>query len=84
MHDVACEFGKNSQIHNWVYIIQKLLNDCIPGCGFGVKENAARIEERLQVNLAVKKETCWQAVIGWTEVESVDMLIGQSEMEKKT
>ena len=43
---------------------RKMLNDCIPGCGFAVKENATRIQERLQVNLAVKKETCWHAVIG--------------------
>ena len=32
---------------------RKLLNDCIPGCGFAVKENAARIEERLRVRCAL-------------------------------
>lgn len=31
----------------------QLLNENIPGCGFAVKENATRIEERLRVKCAL-------------------------------
>ena len=77
---------------------RKLLNDCIPGCGFAVKENAARIEERLRARCALisgqfkaasgrKKRDLlagnYRMNIFVEEVESVDMLIGQLQMEKK-
>ena len=77
---------------------RKLLNDCIPGCGFAVKENAARIEERPRVRCALissqfkaasghKKRDLlagsYRMNIFVEEVESVDILIGQLEMEKK-
>ena len=56
--------GKIHKYTTEFILFEKLLNDCIPGCGFAVKEKVSRIEECLLVNLAVKKETCWQAVIG--------------------
>ena len=78
---------------------RKLLNDCIPGCGFVVKENTGRVEERLRVKCAIitrqfkaasgRKKTdllagSYRMNIFVEEVESVDMLIRQLEKEKKT
>lgn len=65
---------------------RKLLNDCIPGWGFAVKENAARIGQFKAASGRKKRDLLagsYRMNIFVEEVESVDMLIGQLEMEKK-
>ena len=77
----------------------KLLNNNIPGCGFAVKENAVRIEERLRVKCSSissrfkaasgrkKRDVLsgsYRMNIFVEEVESVEVLNERLEKEEKT